>query len=185
MNRQEGYIELDGTVVSIAAKKAHAVAEKHDAEINERIKKQQEEDQKREQYLLSDAAVEDVKAVREKAVKTGTVTRTKRGLFFDHTFEETVTYVDMLVLYELLEQRNPYWSGFRLNKDAFYNEKSLVDMSDGEIKHKIYYNHIRDSAYSWCFSGVSNTAYYYKQFFDLKGKVLLTLEQYSKLKEYM
>lgn len=185
MRSQEGYIELDGEIVSVAAKKAFEVAKKHDGEVNKRVKEAEDKRLQDNAYRVSEQGIKDVKTALEKSKVLKSWEVEERGWFFTYTVRKEQECVDVNKFQDTLKTLNPIWDNFRWF-NVFSTPTDLLKKSDEEIKDQISYQHMRHNLYRlshWDY--YSYSANYYEQFFDLKGKVLLTLEQYSKLKEHI
>lgn len=187
--KQEGYIELDGELVIIAAYKAYLFAQEQDEKNTLRVKEIKNE-QEASSYYWRNTAYEDFKEGVEKSKVTIIKKQEiEKGWFFNKRTEYIETkeeVVDKSKLLEYLKSKNEDWDDITVSAEVRSMEVKengarffgMMGIKHKQDYHKYLYNHS-------LFLPYFNEAYYYQQFFDLKGKVFLTLEQYHKLKEWM
>lgn len=166
-DEQQGYIQLDGGAVSAAAMLAYVDAEAVDAKVN--LQRQQEQDIRVQgaQYLLTDEArlvwaevVGKHTTLRKRSVRTV-------GFFWDTVKEVEENVYDEEAIWEEL---------WRLDKRWLSAESDFWQGTPSYSMNRWYGLYTRPPQSSAC---------YFEQFFDLKGTVYLTLEQYSRLKGYI
>lgn len=167
-DQQQGYIQLQGEAVSIAARAAFLEVEASDKAYNEALEKQIAELDATKEYLESPLARKLWQSTLERHTSTQVHRYTKRGIFWDTIREREVTKVDHVAVWKELRTADPRWEFAETN---FY--RSADEYQFCEWSALRYYN-CRQS-----------NAHYYEQFFDLKGTVYLTLDQYARLKTYM
>ena len=184
MRSQEGYIELDGEIVSVAARKAYEVAKRHDDEVNKKVEEEERRQQQYRVYRVSEQGISDVKTALEKSKVLKSWEVDERGWFFTYTVLKEKECVDYKEFLKVLESLHPAWDNFCWY-DVLFSPTDLLGKREKEIKQGIERLQFRNDSYKPVYWRYSHSANYYRQFFDLKGKVLLTLEQYSEIKEYL
>lgn len=181
MKDQQGYVECDGVVVSQAAQKAYEHAR---LEQEAYIQSMVEEEKNELEYWNTQGMVDLEDCLENTTKRKKTETRIVREWFFSREEEYSVEVVDVGDICYALMKKSPYWRKVILDKPPF-----LVNAFDEYVIDRLKQFCDYPSAEYWApMLGRGHEApqvKYYEQFFDLKGKVLLTLEQYQKLKEWM
>ena len=174
MNNQQGFIELDGEAVSQAAQKAYVEAKAADDIYNAKSKQREAKLLKENEYWRFHAEKDFSVAFEE--LKYEEIVEVKSpGFFFDRTTTTKRWNVDVDVMVERLLSVSEYWDEFGVREAMRTTTKNY--------HYDFFCNRANDRQCFYRFDAYSHI--YFKQFFDLKGKVLLTLEQYQKLKPYM
>ena len=174
MNNQQGFIELDGEAVSKAAQKAFIIAKEADDIYNEKLK-EKALTYIEEQTYWSEQAAKDFSDAFEELKYEETIEVKVPGVFFDRTTTTKRWNVDIDRMIERLAAVSEHWDTF-----------SVIEARRNKLhspEYNFFMGKVGRDPYFYRFGGYSHL--YFKQFFDLKGKVLLPLEQYQKLKPYM
>lgn len=172
----EGYIEVDGQVVSKAAEKAYAYHEEKDNENRLKLEERRKKLEEISEFFRSDQAKESVrKAIREAAVQK-IRTETLQGIFSSKRNTKEYFRISVYAAYEKLCNENPVW--------MYLDPYPLYYIEDvGLDKEFDVFLSMRSSV--WNDLGHYPNAPHYLQYFNLKGKVMLPLSEYQRLLPYM
>lgn len=155
--KQEGYIKLDGSEVSLKALKKYDAALLHDQKANQEREVRREEERKEEDYLIYQAPKD-----YEEALKNNT-TETTTYRFWSG--KKVTKHVDVDSMKKELMSKHDYWKnhyfGLFLEDSYFYYSRSHLSL--------------------WYYDFPIDTARQYKQFLNLSGEVYLTIAQYNLL----
>lgn len=184
MNNQEGYIELDGEVVSVAARKAYEKALVKDNKINDKLAEIRSADSELDSYSKCKARI-DFDECHKLCITEYEEDELVNRTWFDHLVGKTykpnkrvIKILDKEKLITLLQERSSCWNTTIMDEELGQFRLPL-GFCGVKGQQRIYGDYPR-RMYNY-----SDKASWYKQFFDLTGKVMLTLTQYRILKGWM
>ena len=172
----EGFVKVDGDAVSVAAKRAYEVQKIEDDKLKEEYRERVKKSRAMMDYWSSGKAKKDFNDAWNSVAKEEEYTTYKDGWFFRKEVKSkrlTCSCRDQAELLNILSTKSECWDD--VSVFGCISEKRLY----GEISIFVF------DYTSRVYPPPNYQANHFKQYFDLKGDVFLSIEEYNKLKEFM
>lgn len=171
----KGFVKVDGNAVSVAAKRAYNVQKIEDDRMNLVYEGKLKEQELVEQYWATGLAEKDFNEAWDSCAKEVEYSEYVDGWLFRKEVKRkktTCTLSELDKMLDILKTKHPSWT-YRMLSDVFLSKK----LGGGVYlpSHYLFRNYFGYSCY----------ADHFKQYFDLKGDVFLTIDEYNRLKEFM